>query len=64
MNTAVLLHAVRACPDAGPYVGCACARVRRCRRYDRDVAISECLKCVRDGGLDGDGRTDGDRSQA
>lgn len=47
---AVLLKLVRACPHAG-LASCGCNSVRRCAAYNRDVAISECLACVRDGGL-------------
>ena len=48
-----LLKLARACPHAGP-ASCGCNSVRRCARYNRDVAMSECLACVRDGGLEGD----------
>lgn len=49
---AVLLKLVRDCPHAGP-ASCGCNAVRRCAIYNRDVAIEQCLRCVRDGGLEG-----------
>ena len=47
-----LLPLARACPHAGP-ASCGCNAVRRCAIYNRDVAIEQCLRCVRDGGLEG-----------
>jgi len=48
----IQLQQVRECPHAGP-ASCGCNAVRRCAIYNRDVAIEQCLRCVRDGGLEG-----------
>ena len=46
------LQQVRECPHGGE-PGCGCNAMRSCSRYNRDVATAECLRCVRDGGLEG-----------
>lgn len=44
-HMALILRA-RECPRAGP-ASCGCDAVRRCDRLHRDVAMSECLECVK-----------------